>query len=123
MIRRVKPERMLFGTLVSTHRVTARGHAFPDHALRKRLVAVAVPILSVGDARKRDGTHAPARRIAFHTLGASFYPRGGVRGSAANKQKERRIAPAPALSMQCARSEDRRERPVQRTGNHHGRRE
>ena len=33
MIPRVKPEGMLFGKAESTHRVKARGQAFPDHAL------------------------------------------------------------------------------------------
>jgi len=32
MIPRVKPEGMLFGKPDSTHRVKARGQAFPDHA-------------------------------------------------------------------------------------------
>jgi len=33
MIPRVTPEGMLFGKPDSTHRVKARGQAFPDHAL------------------------------------------------------------------------------------------
>jgi hypothetical protein len=37
MIPRVKPEGMLFGKPDSTHRVKARGQAFPDHALARWL--------------------------------------------------------------------------------------
>src|SRR3979490_2391231 len=39
MIPGVEPEGMFFGRPVPTHRVVARGHAFPDHAVARRVIA------------------------------------------------------------------------------------
>ena len=42
MIPRVEPEGVLFGKPDSTHRVKARGQAFPDHALVRAALTLIV---------------------------------------------------------------------------------